>query len=219
VRLADRLQAAGAEFVQAPVLGLLPDGGLQTEGRLWPGEHCVLAAGAWSMRLLEPLGIRVPLETQRGYHVQRRSHEVAPGQVLRGAVVSADSKVFVVPMREGVRVGGTVEFAGLAAPEAARRFALLRSSFARLFPDAPALPASGGESTWMGHRPCLPDTLPVLGRLPGHPKLWAAFGHGHLGLTMSAVTGEWLAQALCETAPAALARFSAERATLGARLH
>ena len=219
VRLAQCLRAAGAEFVQAPVQALQADGALQAQGRSWPASACVLAAGAWSMRLLEPLGIRVPLETQRGYHVQRRSPEVAPGQALRGPVVSADSKVFIVPMREGVRTGGTVEFAGLVAPEAPRRFALLRSNFSRIFPDAPALPAEGGESTWMGHRPCLPDTLPVLGRLPGHPRLWAAFGHGHLGLTMSAVTGEWLAQALCETAPPALARFAADRPTLGARRH
>ena len=218
LRLAHSLRAAGAEFVQAPVQALLPNGAIQAQGRTWASDACVLAAGAWSMRLLGPLGIRVPLETQRGYHVQRRSHEVAPGQVLRGPVVSADTKVFIVPMREGVRTGGTVEFAGLVAPEAPRRFALLRSNFARIFPHAPPLPAENGESTWMGHRPCLPDTLPVLGRLPGHPCLWAAFGHGHLGLTMSAVTGEWLAQALCETAPAALARFGADRPTLGARL-
>lgn len=217
VRLAQSLRTAGAEFIQAPVQALQPDGALQAQGRSWPAASCVLAAGAWSMRLLEPLGVRVPLETQRGYHVQRRSLEVAPGQVLRGPVVSADSKVFIVPMREGVRTGGTVEFAGLAAPEAPRRFALLRSSFSRVFPQAPALPAEDGESTWMGHRPCLPDTLPVLGRLPNYPNLWAAFGHGHLGLTMSAVTGEWLAQALCETAPPALARFRADRPTLGAR--
>lgn len=218
LRLAEVLRKAGAQFVIAPVQALIPDGSLQADGQTWPARACVLAAGAWSMRLLAPLGVRIPLETQRGYHVQRMGHEVAPGERLRGPVVAADSKVFIVPMREGVRVGGTVEFAGLNAAPAPRRFGLLRESFARIFPDAPALPPQGGESTWMGHRPCLPDTLPVLGPLPGLPALWAAFGHGHLGLTMSAVTGDWLAQALCGKAPESLKLFAADRATLGARL-
>jgi D-amino-acid dehydrogenase len=69
----------------------------------------------------------------------------------------------------------------------------------------------------MGHRPCLPDTLPVLGPLPGAPGLWAAFGHGHLGLTMSAVTGAWIADALIGRPDPALRHFALERPTLGAR--
>jgi D-amino-acid dehydrogenase len=81
----------------------------------------------------------------------------------------------------------------------------------------PAQPP-GEVREWMGHRPCLPDTLPVLGPLPGLPAVWTAFGHGHLGLTMSAVTGQWIAQALAGRAPPALARFSATRPTLRARL-
>lgn len=217
-RLAAALARAGAVFIEAPVQALLPGGAIQAAGQSWPARACVLAAGAWSMRLLAPLGVHIPLETQRGYHVQRRSHEVAPGERLRGPVVTADTKVFIVPMREGVRTGGTVEFAGLQATPAPARYALLRASFQRAFPDAPATANAADETTWMGHRPCLPDTLPVLGPLPGHPALWAAFGHGHLGLTMSAVTGEWLAQGLCETAPPSLAHFSAARTTLGARL-
>ncbi|MCX7272518.1 MAG: FAD-dependent oxidoreductase [Burkholderiales bacterium] len=217
-RLAEALARAGVIFVEAPVQALRPDGAIEAAGQVWPARACVVAAGAWSMRLLAPLGVRIPLETQRGYHVQRHRHEVAPGEVLRGPVVTADSKAFIVPMREGVRIGGTVEFAGLQAAPAPARFALLRASFARVFPQAPAAGGQADESTWMGHRPCLPDTLPVLGPLPGLPALWAAFGHGHLGLTMSAVTGDWLARALCGDAPAGLQRFGAGRATLGASL-
>jgi D-amino-acid dehydrogenase len=177
----------------------------------------VLAAGAWSAGLLGALGVRVPLESQRGYHLQLRRHEVAPGVPLNCQVVPADSKIFVVPMREGVRCGGTVEFAGLRAAPAPRRYALLRSGLARVFPE---LPAHGEDAIreWMGHRPCLPDTMPVLGPLPGLPAVWTAFGHGHLGLTMSAVTGQWIADGLAGRPPAALARFSATRPTLRARL-
>jgi D-amino-acid dehydrogenase len=217
LRLADALARRGVRFVHEPVRALRADGTLEAAGRSWPAGACVLAAGAWSASLLQGLGVRVPLESQRGYHLQLAGHEVAPGVTLRCQVVPADTKVFIVPMREGVRCGGTVEFAGLRAAPAPRRFALLRSSLARVFPGMPAQPL-GEVREWMGHRPCLPDTLPVLGPLPGLPAVWTAFGHGHLGLTMSAVTGQWIAQALAGRAPPALARFSATRPTLRARL-
>jgi len=216
LRLAQALRERGVEFIQAPVDALRADGGLQAAGRTFAAQACVLAAGAWSMDLLRPLGLRVPLESQRGYHLQRSSPEVAPGQALRGPVVTGDTKVFIVPMRAGVRCGGTVEFAGLRADPGERRFALLQSSFARAFPQAGEAGAAG-QTRWMGHRPCLPDTLPVLGPLPGLPAVWTAFGHGHLGLTMSAVTGQWLADALCGQDVPELARFGIQRPSLGAR--
>ncbi len=217
LRLADALAARGVRFVHESVQALGADGALQAAGRRWPARACVLAAGAWSATLLEGLGVRVPLESQRGYHLQLRTHEAAPGVTLNCQVVPADTKIFIVPMREGVRCGGTVEFAGLHAAPAPRRFALLRSGLARVFPELPAQ-AADAIREWMGHRPCLPDTLPVLGPLPGLPAVWAAFGHGHLGLTMSAVTGRWIADALAGRPPPALVRFSAARPTLRARL-
>ena len=217
VRMAAALSAAGAEFVRVPVQALGTDGRVHAQGRDWPARACVVAAGAWSAQLLGALGVRVPLESQRGYHVQRPGNLVDADVELLRPVVAADAKVFIVPMREGARVGGTVEFAGLRAQEDARRFELLRRSFSRVFPGAPAAPAGAAEHTWMGHRPCLPDTLPVLGPLPGAPGLWAAFGHGHLGLTMSAVTGAWIADALIGRPDPALRHFALERPTLGAR--
>ena len=216
LRLEKALRAAGVAFVTAKVEAITAQGEVQLAGERLSGRACVLAAGAWSGALLQPLGVTLPLESQRGYHVQRSTPEIAPGVALRGPVVTADTKVFIVPMREGVRCGGTVEFAGLQAEPAARRFALLRRSLARAFPQAGQ--ADGAEREWMGHRPCMPDTLPVLGPLPRLPAIWTAFGHGHLGLTMSAITGRWLAEALCGRPPAALSRFAADRPTLGARL-
>jgi D-amino-acid dehydrogenase len=140
LRLADALARRGVRFVHEPVRALRADGTLEAAGRSWPAGACVLAAGAWSASLLQGLGVRVPLESQRGYHLQLAGHEVAPGVTLRCQVVPADTKVFIVPMREGVRCGGTVEFAGLRAAPAPRRFALLRSSLARVFPGMPAQP-------------------------------------------------------------------------------
>jgi hypothetical protein len=98
LRLAAALRARGVEFITTEVRAIAADGEVDDGDRRWPGERCVLAAGAWSMRLARALGVRLPLESQRGYHVQRRQHEVAPGIRLNGPVVAADSKVFIVPM-------------------------------------------------------------------------------------------------------------------------
>lgn len=148
-------------------------------------DHVVVAAGAWSRSLLGPLRLRLPLESQRGYHVQ---FEGAQGLVSR-TVVLADRKVFVTPMEHGLRAGGTVEIAGLSLPPDMRRAATLerhvRETFAGL-EDAPT-------TRWMGHRPCMPDSVPVIGPAAGHAGLWLAVGHGHLGLTDSVATAQCIA--------------------------
>ncbi|TDH63100.1 FAD-dependent oxidoreductase [Dankookia rubra] len=168
-------------------------------------DQVVLAAGAWSARVLAPLGLRVPLETQRGYHVMLPD----AGITLQRPVVPADRKVFISPMDVGLRVAGTVEFGGLEAPPTPRRAALLLDDLAKVFPQARIKGAAGH---WMGHRPCLPDSLPVLGPVKSWPGLWCAFGHGHLGLTGSAPTGALLARAMLGPAPNLdLAPFTIER--------
>jgi D-amino-acid dehydrogenase len=168
-------------------------------------DQVVLAAGAWSARLLAPLGIRVPLESQRGYHVMLPD----AGITLRRPVVPADRKAFVSPMEGGLRIAGTVEFGGLDHPPTPQRAALLLEDLRNAFPQART---AGAEGFWMGHRPCLPDSLPVLGPVRRWPGLWCAFGHGHLGLTGSAPTGAALARAMLGPAPNLdLAPFAVER--------
>jgi glycine/D-amino acid oxidase-like deaminating enzyme len=168
-------------------------------------DQVVLAAGAWSARLLAPLGLRVPLETQRGYHVMLPNARIT----LQRPVVPADRKAFISPMEDGLRVAGTVEFGGLAAPPTPRRGALLLEDLRKAFPQART---EGAAGHWMGHRPCLPDSLPVLGPVKSWPGLWCAFGHGHLGLTGSASTGALLARAMLGPAPNLdLAPFAVER--------
>jgi len=158
-------------------------------------DQVVVAAGAWSRTLLAPLGVPLALESQRGYHVQ---FEGASGIVSR-TVVLADKKVFVTPMEEGLRVGGTVEIAGLEAPPDERRAAVLGRIARENFRGLEQVPAR----TWMGHRPCMPDSVPVIGRAPGHAGLWLATGHGHLGLTDSLNTARRIADAMLG-APAAV---------------
>ncbi|HEY0295444.1 MAG TPA: FAD-binding oxidoreductase, partial [Bordetella sp.] len=118
-------------------------------------------------------------------------------------------KVFITPMENGLRMAGTVEFGSLTHPPSMQR-ALLLGEHARA-----GLPTvdTRGAATWMGHRPCLPDSMPVLGPVPGRNGLWCAFGHGHLGLTGSANTGKLIAGAMAgqPDAQRILGPFSIER--------
>lgn len=184
----------GGQLLRADVRRLRPaEDGWRVEGEGVPGDarwpHVVMAAGAWAPALLRPLGLWLPIESQRGYHA-----EFAGAQSLvRRTMVLADKKVFVAPMEGGLRVGGTVEIAGLKAPPNPRRAALMERIAREAFP------ALAGQSArhWMGHRPCLPNSVPVVGHVDALPGLWLAVGHGHLGLTGSLPTAQRIASALC----------------------
>lgn len=154
--------------------------------------HVVVAAGAWSRTLLDPLGLRLPLESQRGYHLQFAG---AAGLVSR-TVVLVERKVFVTPMEPGLRVGGMVEIGGLNRPPDPVCFDVLRRVVNEAFDSAQhrTLLETSSCSQWMGHRPCMADSVPVIGAAPGHPGLWLAIGHGHLGVTNSVGTGRMIAR-------------------------
>jgi D-amino-acid dehydrogenase len=113
-------------------------------------------------------------------------------------VVLADRKAFCTPMENGLRIAGTVEFGGLLRPANPRRSTLLARFAREAFTDLPAAP----EKHWMGHRPCTPDSLPLLGPVASRTGLWLATGHGHLGLTGAANTALALADAIIEGSPA-----------------
>ncbi len=167
--------------------------GVQTTDGEVLSDRVVIAAGAWSAALIASLGIRVPLESQRGYHASISEPGVTPAL----PVVSAEAKVYATPMEDGLRFAGTVEFAGLEAPPDFRRADALVELARDMFP---AL-AVGEVSQWMGHRPCLPDSLPVIGAPPGHPNLLLAFGHGHHGMTAASTTGRIIADLVSGRAP------------------
>lgn len=188
---------AGGRIVRAGVDGLRPeDGRWRLQGPTEsPFDHVVVAAGAWSKALLAPLGVNLALESQRGYHLQFEGAR----DVVSRTVILADRKVFVTPMEEGLRVGGTVEIGGLIAPPDERRAALLGRIARETFKGLEDRPTR----TWMGHRPCMPDSVPVIGAAQGHPGLWLACGHGHLGLTDSLNTAQQIAQGLLGADPIA----------------
>lgn len=188
--LAGELERNGAEIVAARVakLDVGPQGveTLETSvGRL-PVQELVIAAGAWSKSLAAQIGHRVPLESQRGYHAMVADPAVAP----RRNVQWTEKKFIATPMAGGVRFAGTVEIAGLDAAPDYRRADILLAHGRRMLPGL----AGGGVTKWMGHRPCLPDSVPVIGHSPKARNVTFAFGHGHIGLITAASTGRLVSE-------------------------
>jgi D-amino-acid dehydrogenase len=203
-------QARGAIYYRAAVsrIEAQPDGGIRLHG---PGMSlvagsAVIAAGAWSRPLARQAGDPVPLDTERGYHLEF----AMPTPPVSRPVCPVELGFYLTPMRGRLRVAGTVELGGLRAPADRQRLAFLHRGARQLFPNL-------GEPSaeWLGFRPSMPDSLPVIGRSRAAPNLVYAFGHGHLGLTLAAVTGRLVASLLDgraisdRLAPFAASRFQA----------
>ncbi|MCV3271829.1 NAD(P)/FAD-dependent oxidoreductase [Roseobacter sinensis] len=162
-----------------------------TEGRLRCDE-VVLATGVWSKPLMRKLGLKVPLESERGYHIvfeEARNGPLAPTMVARGKFVAT-------PMAAGLRCAGVVEFGGLELGPSQAPFALLRRQVRSAYP---AL-THGREEEWMGHRPAPADSLPLIGEI-GASGVYSAFGHHHIGLTGGPKTGRLIADLLTGRTP------------------
>lgn len=168
-------------------------------------DRAVIAAGAWSKPLAAAMGDKVPLDTERGYNVS------FPGVTgLTTRPIGFEGHGFVVtPLESGLRIGGAVEFGGLEAPPNHARTRVLYDK-ASGFIDG--LPQFDSGTLWMGFRPSLPDSLPVIGPASRNRNVFYAFGHGHYGMTQSAVTGTIIADLIAERAPSlALDPFSPRR--------
>jgi D-amino-acid dehydrogenase len=199
----------GAASIRQAVSGFERSGRQVTAVRTADGSRpavdgVVVAAGAWSAPLAAALGSRVPLETQRGYHVTVRSSTLA----LRHTVMAVESNLMANPMAMGLRLAGTVEFAGLNAPPRYERAQALLRLGQQLFPHLD----TSDTTQWMGHRPCMPDSLPVVGRAGAADNAWLAFGHGHMGMCMGASTGREIAHLVAGRRPQVdLTPFRADR--------
>ena len=164
----------------------------------------VLAAGAWSRRLARMCGARVPLDTERGYHAMLPD----PGVRLRVPLISGDHSIALTPMADGLRVSGTIEFGGLKAPA---NFAVAERMVGLAEQLLPGLRRDGFRA-WLGFRPSLPDSMPVIGPAPRTDNVLMAFGHGHLGVTYAAVTGQLIADVVAKRRPAVdITPYSASR--------
>ncbi|MDK1285880.1 NAD(P)/FAD-dependent oxidoreductase [Pseudoalteromonas umbrosa] len=164
----------------------------------------IICAGAWSKQLCQQLGYKLPIEAERGYHNMLSNH------ALSRPVASADRQFIMTPMQAGLRLAGTVEFAGLHRPPFYARAASLLTHAQALLKKFNHV--EQGEH-WMGPRPSLPDSLPVIGQAPTHPNILFALGHQHLGLTQAAITSELIANLVAnkptvfDITPYSIARF------------
>ncbi len=152
----------------------------------------VICAGPWSRRLARRLGTRLPLHVERGYGIDLPD----PGLKLDFPVIVSDHSVSVSPFRDGIRVTGLDELAGLSAPANFRLIERIIQGAKAAFPEL----RTDGATTWMRARPSMPDSLPVIGRAPQRDNAYFAFGHGHKGFGMGAITGR-LIQELMDDAP------------------
>ncbi|MDI5986528.1 FAD-dependent oxidoreductase [Halomonas sp. M4R5S39] len=185
--LAAAFEARGGVIRQTKVERIEPRGEgvrLHTDAGELEADRTVVAAGAWSHHLTKSLGLEVPLETERGYHLTLPER----GQALRQPVGSAERRCVMTPMSCGLRVVGFTELGGLSLSPRARRYTSLRHHAGALLADGRGLDDTAEE--WMGFRPTLPDSLPVIDTHPTCPAIHFAFGHQHLGLTQAAITAE-----------------------------
>lgn len=201
-------EARGARFEHAEIAGTSLEGGrpvltLRDGGTLRPGR-LVIAAGAWSHHFARPFGDRVPLETERGYNTTLPSDAAD----VRLQLIFGGHGFVITPLSTGLRVGGAVELGGLKAPPNYERSRAMLRKARQFLPD---LRTEGGRE-WMGFRPSLPDSLPVIGRSSASPDVLYAFGHGHLGLTQSAAAGRLVRDLMTDAKPPIdLKPFSAQR--------
>lgn len=193
LRLSKALEAAltnhGVQFLKARAIDFVfrddRASAVVTDAGPVKADHVIIAAGAFSKALARKLGNNIPLETERGYHTMVKTRQ----PLVRRPVMSAEGKFFATPMEEGLRFAGSVELGGLELPPNFRRAdILLRKGKAML----PGLEVDD-TTQWMGFRPSLPDSKPVIGRSRKAANAYYAFGHGHVGLTAAATTGEIVA--------------------------
>ena len=203
VQWGGRLLHAEVKSIASGLPGLLE---VVSSGERIAADRVVIAAGAWSTRLLGRLAEHIPLDTERGYHVM--FPEAA--SLLNRPVAPVEGGFFMTPMEGGLRAAGTVEFAGLDAPPRPARVEALTAAARRLVPDL----GEPGES-WLGFRPTLPDALPAIGPLPSDPRILCAFGHQHLGMTLGGITGKLIAELVDGAEPPSidLAPFRPDRFT------
>jgi len=199
-RLADRASALGAVFHEAEVRGIGVTGGRAasihcSDGRdiQLDGAAVIVAAGAHSKSLAADVGCDIPLDTERGYHVEIEN----PGITLGRPVLVSDGAFFASTMQGRLRLAGTVEIAGLSRePDWCRADAMVERARSA-FPDLRATE----WTRWMGFRPSMPNSLPVIGASPLVSNAYVACGHGHLGMTLGAVTGTLISDAIAGRDP------------------
>ncbi|CAN7720734.1 FAD-binding oxidoreductase (plasmid) [Aminobacter sp. NyZ550] len=180
--LADAIAARGGRFIrgEARLIGGGSRVAVALDETMLHPDRVVVAGGAWSAELAAQIGERIRLETERGYHVEFATER----SLLHSPTCYPSAGFYMVPLSHGLRAAGTVELGGLDKPFRNVRAAVIERT-ARFF-----LPALGHKtSDWLGFRPSMPDSIPVIGKSITRPDVVYAFGHGHIGLTLAGITG------------------------------
>ena len=154
---------------------------IKTDLKSYNFDKAVIACGAFSKKLTDQLNEKIPLDTERGYHVHFKGYD----HLLSRPVIFLNRGFGITPMEQGLRVVGTVEFGGLRNPPSKKRITNLIDNAKYLLPEL-----KEHQDEWLGFRPTLPDFLPILGPSKNHENLFYSFGHHHLGWTLGAISGK-----------------------------
>ena len=144
-------------------------------------DKMIVCAGAWSNKIANLLGENFPLDTERGYHILFNTNE----KIIKRPVAWSESGFYLIQIHDGVRAAGTVEIAGINKEPNLKRIKMIERQSRKVLPQLGEI-----KSTWMGRRPTLPDSLPIIGESSKNKNIIYAFGHQHIGWTLGAITGK-----------------------------
>ncbi len=181
----------GGEFQRKEVLQITaPDDGsnlsvkIRTAEGLSSFDKSVVCLGVWSKKLLEELNLKIPLESERGYHLTFPDSPVK----FKHLISSNDRNVFLTPLNNGMRITGFAEFSNVDSKPVEKRYLTLNKHIEDIIP---GMKANKQEpSKWMGRRSTFPDSLPVIDLHPQHPQIGMVFGHQHLGITQAPISAK-----------------------------
>jgi D-hydroxyproline dehydrogenase len=162
---------------------------LKTESQSFLFDKVIIACGSFSKKLTDNLGERIPLDTERGYHIHFKDCD----HLLSRPVIFQNRGFGITPMEQGLRVVGTVEFGGLDNPLSKARIKNLVNNAKYIMGDLPE-----HEDEWLGFRPTLPDYLPVIGPSKKYKNVFYCFGHHHLGWTLGPISGKIISGMIAE---------------------
>ena len=193
LKLFDLFLKKGGKFLKLNIKDITFDNEkptLKSEAQQFTFDRVVIACGAFSKKLTDKLDEKIPLDTERGYHIHFKGCE----HLISRPVVFQNRGFGMTPMEEGLRVVGTVEFGGLENPLSKNRIKNLVNNARYLLDGLP----DDHEDEWLGFRPTLPDYLPVIGPSKNHKNIFYSFGHHHLGWTLAAISGKIISKMIAD---------------------
>jgi len=193
LKLFDLFLKKGGKFLKLNIKDITFDNEkptLKSEAQQFTFDKVVIACGAFSKKLTDKLNEKIPLDTERGYHIHFKGCE----HLISRPVVFQNRGFGMTPMEEGLRVVGTVEFGGLENPLSKSRIKNLVNNARYLLDGLP----DDHENEWLGFRPTLPDYLPVIGPSKNYKNIFYSFGHHHLGWTLAAISGKIISKMIAD---------------------